>query len=163
MGPQFTNHGIDVHRLGDVLEFLRALEIKGQLGRPLHLIENGLGDEDSAFLGHALDAACDVYAVTQQVVPSDHDIRQMDPDPKLQADRGGGVRSAQLALQFIGGAHRRHRALKLHKKAVARPLEYAPLAASHMLVQQRRQAGETLDRLCLCIAHQGGIADDVCG
>ncbi len=104
-----------------------------------HLAEGVLGQADRAGLGDPLQSRRDVDAVAHQIAVAllDH-VAEMNADPELDAALGRHARVAldHRVLDFDGAAHGVHHAAELHKRAVARPLDHAPLVDGDGRVDQ---------------------------
>src|SRR5579863_5735487 len=97
-----------MHRIWDVLDFLRANI--GELNRELvgHLLMNRARDANAADLSEALKAGCDVDAVTQQVAIALDHIADRDADAKTHLAAGwiSEIAGAQAFLNVDRASHR---------------------------------------------------------
>ena len=73
------------HWARDILQLMLAKIGEIHVLSIAELIANGAADADSARLGEGLNATCDVHAIAEHIPVLDHDIADIDADPKLQA------------------------------------------------------------------------------
>jgi hypothetical protein len=112
---------VGVHRLGDVLEGLRA-EIGDLKFEPrLHLSVGILGQANPARLADAFEPRRNVHPVTHQIaVALLHNVAEVDADTELDAPFGrqACVPLNHAALDLDSAAHRIDHAAKLDDDAV---------------------------------------------
>ncbi len=102
---------IDPHRLGDVLDRLRAEIDDRQVELALDLVEHRAGNADTAGIGERLEPSGDVYAVAVDVVAIHNDVAEVDPDPQFNpvARRHVLISTCEGSLDLeraLGGIHR---------------------------------------------------------
>src|SRR5216684_3840289 len=81
----FGSHPVDPHQTGDVLEFLLAHILKGEIELAGRVLLNARRYADAAWLGQGLEARCDVDAVAKDVAILDHNVADIDADAELDA------------------------------------------------------------------------------
>ena len=157
---------VDAHRLGDVLQTLRADVFEHDLNLALDVIIGGAGDQDAARLGDRLQPRCDVDAVAIEVAALDHDVAEIDTDAQDDVAILGltAVRGGHALLQIDGALHGVDGAGELDQHAVAGHLEDAALMLGDQWLQHLLAPGlERGQRAGLIVLHQPAVADHVGG
>src|SRR5215469_16324105 len=106
---------MDAHGASDVLELLLSGIDEPGCDPIAYLAIDILGDVDATRLGDALQARRHVDAVAQQIVAFDHNVPNMDADPKSNPLVLGliGIFGSHLSLHFNSAAHGIHHAREL--------------------------------------------------
>jgi hypothetical protein len=89
------HHGIGTHRTGDILEVLLAQIGELDIDFAANLIIGRRRNADATGFGDALQPSCDVDAITENIIPLNEDVAEVDPDPKQHTPV---LRDALIAL-----------------------------------------------------------------
>ena len=163
LGGSVPPHAEDAHRVADVLQRSFAEVVEAEVDLVADLIVDRAGDADPARLRHALQARRDVDPVAEQIVAADHDVAEVDADPKPHAARFGkvGVPSLDLLLDRSGAAHRLDRARELGHHAVAGGGEDPAVVPPDQLVDHLATGVQRGERAFLVGRHEARVAGDV--
>ncbi len=129
---------VDPHRLGDVLDRLRADVVEREIELALDLIEHRAGNAHAARRRERLEPGGDVHAIAEDVVVLDDHVAHVDADAKLDSlvARTVGVVRDDRGLDVERVAHGVDGAGKLDQRAVAGGLDDAPAIRRDLGVQQ---------------------------
>ena len=81
-----------VDRLSDVLKGLLAEVGETHINLRCHLVTDGLGDTDTANIGHCLESGRNVYPIPVDSITFDHHLSEVDTYPVLHPSVGINVR-----------------------------------------------------------------------
>ena len=158
-------HGIDAHRLGDVLETGLAEIGHRQVKPRFHLTVRVFGKADRAGRGDAFEPGGDIDSVAHQVaVALFHDVADMDADPELDATlrRQSGVALDHAMLHLDRAAHRVDRAAEFDQRSVAGALDDATVMHGDRRVDEiASQRPQPSQGPILVRARQTAVAHDV--
>src|SRR5262249_12618481 len=146
------------------LMFACILELQVDLiaDLPVSVLRNA----NSAGLSNPLQAGCDVYTITEQVLPLDHHITQVNSYPELDPLLGRHVciSAVHSALYIHSAAHRVHHGRKLDQNAITCGLNDPAAMEGHGRVDQlAAKLAEALERAFLVNSSQPRIARHVGG
>ena len=66
----------------------------------MDLVVNLLGNQDAARFSHGLKSGSEVYALSQQITVFDHNVAQMNADPKAQLSFWSALAAGKLRLDL---------------------------------------------------------------
>ena len=81
----------------DVLQVLLAQGLEVAVHLALQVVVNRVGDQNATWRAEPLEAGRDVDSVAEEILPLDHDVAQIDPDPEHDASLG-----RHLGLALVG-------------------------------------------------------------
>ncbi len=157
-------HAIDAHRAVDVLEPMLP-GIFDPVGSPaVQVVVDGARDQHPARLAKPFQPGRDVDRVTEQVLPGDDHVTEIDPDPMgdpaIFRDVGGS--DGHAPLQGRGAADRVDDRGELDDEAVAHRLDQAAMMrAEQRLDQLGPQGPHGRQGAGLVGFDQSGVADHV--
>ena len=157
---------IDPHLPGDVLQFLLADILEGEVEAAGGVLLDPRRDADAAGLGEAFEPGGDIDPVAEDVAVLDDDVALVDADAELEAlfRRGRGVAFGHRALPLGGAAQRVDDAGELDEEPVAGGFDDAPLMLGDARVDQfAPQRLERRQRPFLVLPDEPRIAGDIGG
>ena len=153
------------HRLGDILDRLRADVLEAGRQLVLDLIEGAARDADAVGLGQAFQPRGHVDPVAEQLVALNHHVADVDADAQAHPAVLGqlGVADPELFLDRDGAAHRLHRAGELGQHAVAAGAEHPAVMPDDQAVDNFPIGLEGSKRRLFIGRHQPRVALDIGG
>jgi hypothetical protein len=154
---------VDADRALEFAQGPPADELERLVALALDLIEGAARDQEAAGLGQGFEAGGDVDAVAEQVVPVDHDVAEVDADPKLDPSRARppDVDLGDRRLDLERRPDRLDGACELRDRAVAGAAEHAAAMAGDQLLDHRPAGVQRRQRRLLVLRHQPAEADHV--
>ena len=156
---------INADWLGDVLELGGAKIVNREIETALYLTVGVLGETDGAGLGDALKPRSDIHAVAHQIAVRllDH-VAKVDAYAELDAafGRQAGVSLDHAGLHFDRVAHSVHYAAELDDRAVASPLDDAPMMRGDGRIDQiAAQTPQPRQSTILVSSGEPAVADNI--
>ena len=164
-GSGVDTDSIDTHRPRYVLERLFSEVDEFRIDPSAHVLVRRARNGYTTGFGDAFDPGGDVDAVTEDILPFDQDIAEMDANSVEDALRLGSVFVAgrHLPLHRQGALDRRDDGREFDEHPVAHGLEQPPpVRGDHRLSSFTPLPNKTC-RADLVLAHHARIADDVGG
>jgi hypothetical protein len=81
-------HSPSAHRLSNILECLDTHIVEASIYLAADLPIGVVRHANTAGVSDALEAGSDVHAITEEVAALDHDVADVDPDPKVDVTVG---------------------------------------------------------------------------
>ena len=88
--PRRASDAIDAHRLGNVLQGLRAQVIEAGINLVPDVVKGCAGNQHATRFCDAFKTGRDVDAVTIEIAALDHDVTQVDADAQHDTSRASG-------------------------------------------------------------------------
>jgi hypothetical protein len=157
-------HSPNAHRLGDILENLRAHIFEGYIDLAANLAVSIVGNANTPGLRDPFEARCNIDAVAKDIAVVDYNIADVNADAKLDAIVVGliCILLGHAALNFDGASRCIDGAGKLDQHAVASRLDDASAVLDDAGVDERFSEGlEMSKRAFLVGTHQAAIASDI--
>ena len=159
-----SRHAPGLGEAGGILQLALAGILEAQRQLAVHLLVDGVGQEDAARLCNGLQAGGDVDAFAEHVVLLDDHIREVDADAEAHAPvfRQVGIAGVGCLLHVDGEGDGIHRAAELGQKPVAQRLDDAPAILRDQRVDDGRLAFHQLGQRARLVAfHQPRVARDI--
>ena len=162
-GPGLQPHPIHPHRLGDVLDRLRAQVFIPQSQPGLDLVIHGPGDAEAPCLGQALEARRDVDPIPIDPFSLGNDIPQVDANAKFHATvrEQLSISGFEFALDSDGALHGLHHTGKLRQQVIARGVHDPPPVLLDEASHHLPIGGDGTDGRHLVFAHEAAIPLDI--
>ena len=159
----YASDPVDPNRLRQVLDDLLAAWLEAERELSLHLLEGGSRHADAAGLGQALHPRCHVHAVSEDPLPVDEDVAEIDADPEQEPALGleAGVGPFELVLDLDGTAHGVDHARELGEEVVAGVVHDASPAFGDAVANQLAVGAQDPSRPLLVARHVPAEADGV--
>jgi len=165
-GGGIRNHAIDLHRIGDILDFAISERLISANQFVLHLLVNAARDVNLARIGNALETRSNIDPITVNVVGFDDDVAKVDANPILDPMMPGQrcIASNHVLLNDNAAPHCFDRTVENRNKTVACGFDQPAVVSCDAGLDQA-----ALDPLHAAVRsffidfHQAAVARDVAG
>ena len=155
---------VDADRTRDVLDGLLAHVLEAKTELIAHLIVHDARNQDPAGIGQRFQPGRHIYAITEDVIPVDYDVADVEADAEFDAlvRRNTGIALDHTALNVDGAAHGIDHADEFHQHSVTGRLDdpaamFGDLGVDQFLAMRL----ELAQRAFLIDAHQPAVAGNV--
>ncbi len=124
----------------------------------LDLIENLLGNQNTAGLGHGLKPRGEVDALAQQIVAIDHHVAEMDADPEAQRAFRVAAAPTKFALHLDRALHGLDHRGELGDQSVARGVDDAAVVTFDELGENPPRGAQGSEPADLVSVHHAAVA-----